>query len=140
MKMNNQTTTTTATAPTTAANEILDLRHLLRSAAGRDATMRRMIEAKIAKLESQASTATTAPATALTTAAKPFTMNSEIETEALSTELAAKAGKPVSRFFRNEARRQMKNRSLEAGGHKGTMPKEDRDAAAMAREYRSDRL
>jgi hypothetical protein len=60
-------------------------------------------------------------------------------TTALATELAAKAGKLVSRFFRNEARRQMKNRSLEAAGFKGTMPKEDRDAAAIAREYRSDR-
>jgi hypothetical protein len=58
---------------------------------------------------------------------------------ALATALAAKAGKLVSRFFRNEARRQMKNRSLEAAGFKGTMPKGDRDAAAIAREYRSDR-
>ena len=51
--MNSNQTSTTATAPKTAANEILELRHLLRSERGRDATMRRMIEERISKLESQ---------------------------------------------------------------------------------------
>jgi len=52
--MNNNQSSTTATAPTTAEIEILNLRHLLRATAdGRDATLRTMIESRIAALESQ---------------------------------------------------------------------------------------
>lgn len=57
--------------------------------------------------------------------------------EDIALALAARCGKPVSRFFRNEARR------LANGQPKWTKdclsPKEEMDRAALAREYREDR-
>ena len=62
----------------------------------------------------------------------------EIEVETLAEKLAAKAGKPVSRFFRNEARRLAKPAVVWTA--ECLSPKEDRECAAMKREYRDNRL
>lgn len=61
------------------------------------------------------------------------------EIDTLASELAAKAGKPLSRFFYNAARHTLKARNLAAHGGVSTR-KGDAITADMKREYRTDRF
>ena len=60
------------------------------------------------------------------------------DNEKIAEALAARCGKPVSKFFRNEARRLTK--SVVAFTAECPSPKEAQESAAVAREYRKDRL
>jgi len=67
----------------------------------------------------------------------PEQIAEEQSNEVIAAALAARCGKPVSRFFRNEARRLAKPPVNWTEACRS--PKEERDAAALKREYRSDR-